>query len=49
MIILTHEDTLEDITFNCAMEHASGMFSQIEEPQPLDTNFLHLMRCKALF
>lgn len=49
MIILTHEDTLEDITFSCSMDHASGAFTQIEEPTPLDTNFLQLMRCKALF
>ena len=49
MIILTHEDSLEDITFQCAMAHASGASSQIEEPIPLDENFLTMMRHAALF
>lgn len=47
--IMTHEDTLEDTIFVNAMNHASGLSSQIEEALPADANFLQMMRRTALF
>jgi hypothetical protein len=47
--INTHVDTLEDTIFQNAMDHATGISLQVEEALPSDTNFLRMMRSKALF
>ncbi len=47
--IYTHEDTLEDTVFLDAMDHATGVSSQVEERLPVEANFLQMMRRSALF